>query len=134
MPIVRAAEVAKRRLSIASRRLGTQDPIPVLGPLMDRTFELPLELSFSELTPGALRFDLEPLGPAASPLARRQEASREMRRLVQQHYGRPALAWFDQQSEPFRGGSIGGRAKFGAWFGAAFDEGGVNESKVYYEL
>lgn len=151
MPNVRAAEVAKRRLSIASQRLGTIDPAAVIGPLLDRSFDLPLgdprygnnslmpgsmplELSFSEITPGSLRLDLEPLGPQATPLSRRQEASREMRRLVQQCYGRPALAWFDQQSEPFRGGSIAGRAKFGAWFGASFDEGGVNESKVYYEL
>lgn len=148
---VRAAEVAKRRLSIAARRLGTTDPVPVLGGLIDRSFDLPLgdprygnnalmpgsmplEHSFSELSANALRLDLEPLGPSASPMARRQEASREMRKLVNMYYGRKALEWFDQQSEPFRGSQIAGNARFGAWFGGSFDEHGMSESKVYYEL
>jgi hypothetical protein len=148
---IRAAEVAKRRLSIAARRLGTADPVPSLRGLLERSFELPLgdprygnnalapgrlplEHSFSEVAAGALRLDLEPLGPGASPLARRQEASREMRRLVNATYGRDALAWFDQRSEPFRGGQIPGSARFGAWFGGAWDEAGMSEAKVYYEL
>jgi hypothetical protein len=151
MSSVRAAEVAKRRLSLASRRLGTHDPVASIGGLIDRSFDLPLgdprygnnalmpgamplEHSFSELSSSSLRLDMEPLGPHASPIARRQEASREMRRLVNGFYGRPALQWFDQQSEPFRGSSIHGNARFGAWFGAAYDENGLGESKVYYEL
>src|SRR6266508_2153882 len=123
MSRISAAEVAKRRLTIAARRLGTADPVPSLGGLLDRSFELPLgdprygknalapgclpmEHSFSETAAGSLRLDLEPLGPAASPLGRRQEASREMRRLVNSAYGRNALSWFDERSEPFRGGQI----------------------------
>jgi hypothetical protein len=151
MSTVRAADVAKQRLSIASRRLGTQDPVHTIGGLLDRSFELPLgdpryaknhltpgalplEHSFSESASNALRLYLQPLGPQASPLGRRQETSREMRRLVHQHYGRPALHWFDQQSEPFRGASIHGNARFGAWFGAEYDEEGLGKAKVYYEL
>jgi hypothetical protein len=151
MAIIRAAEVAKSRLSIASRRLGTADPVPSLAGLLDRSFDLPigdprygrnaltpgvmpLEHSWSEVQAQALRFDLEPLGPQASPISRRQEASREMRRLVSQSYGKPALLWFDQQSEPFRGANIHGNARFGAWFGAAYDRHGLGEAKVYYEL
>ena len=151
MPTPRAAEVVKRRLAVASRRLGTHNPVDSIGGLIDRTFDLslgdprygnnsllpgslPLEYSFSELSGNALRLDLEPLGPHASPAARRQEASREMRSLVQRYYGRPALHWFDQQSEPWRGSHVNGAARFGAFFGAAYDDAGLQEGKVYYEL
>jgi hypothetical protein len=147
----RAAEVVKRRLTVASRRLGTHNPVDSLGAMLDRTFDLalgdprygknsllpgslPLEYSFSELASNSLRLDFEPLGPHATPAARQQEAGREMRNLVQRYYGRPALHWFDQQSEPWRGSRIPGNARFGAFFGAAYDESGLQESKVYYEL
>jgi len=151
MPLIRASEVAKRRLSLAARRLGTADPVPGIGGLIDRSFDLPigdprygnnslapgtlpLEHSWSEAQARSLRFDLEPLGPDASPLARRNEASREMRRLLSHEMGQPALRWFDQQSEPFRGANIHGNARFGAWFGAAYDRHGLGEAKVYYEF
>lgn len=151
MTNVRAAEVARRRLSIAARRLGTHDPGDSIGGLIDRSFELPigdprygnntlipgampLEHSFSESAAGSLRLDLEPLGPLAAPMSRRNEASREMRRLTSMYYGRDALRWFDQRSEPFRGTHIPGNARFGAWFGAAYDDNGLQEAKVYYEL
>jgi hypothetical protein len=148
---IRTTDVAKRRLSIAARRLGTQDPVPVIGGLLDRSFDLPLgdrrygnnafapgalplEHSFTETSANALRLALEPFGPGASPDSRRQEVSREMRRLVQGSYGAAALSWFDRASEPFRGAHRPGGSRFGAWFGAAFDEAGLAESKVYYEL
>jgi hypothetical protein len=151
MPTPRAADVVKKRLQVAARRLGAHNPVESLNGLLERTFDLPLgdprygnnslipgslplEYSFSELTGNALRLDFEPLGPQASAAARQQEASREMRSLVQRHYGRPALHWFDQQSEPWRGSRISGSARFGAFFGAAFDEAGLQEGKVYYEL
>jgi hypothetical protein len=143
--------VAKRRLSLAAWRLGTADPVPALQGLIDRSFDLPLgdprygsnaltpgslplEHSFNEVQAQSLRLDLEPLGPQASPLARRQEASREMRRLVHQNFGKPALLWFDKASEPYRGAQIHGNARFGAWFGGAWDRHGMGEAKVYYEM
>lgn len=151
MALVRTAELCKRRMSLASRRLGTVDPIPLIGGIIDRSFtlplgdarygrnallpgSLPLEHSFSEVASQALRFDMEPLGPDASPSARRQEVGREMRRIVQQAYGRQALDWFDERSEPHRGVTGSNNGKFGAWFGGAFDEAGLQEVKVYYEL
>ena len=151
MATTRAADVAKRRLTIASRRLGTADPVQDLLGLLDRSFDLPLgdprygrnhllpgrmplEHSFSELASNALRLDMEPLGPAASPIARQQEVSREMRRLVHSHYGREALHWFDERSEPFRGSRAAGAGRFGAWFGASYDDAGMQEAKAYYEL
>ncbi|MGE5047951.1 MAG: hypothetical protein ACM3PC_05245 [Deltaproteobacteria bacterium] len=151
MATIPASQVARRRLSVAARRLGTSNPVDSIGGLLDRSFELPagdprygrnslapgsmpIEHSFSELASGTLRLDMEPLGPLATPASRQQEVSREMRRLVQQNYGRQALAWFDERSEPWRSGRINGAARFGAWFGAGFDEGGLHEAKVYYEL
>lgn len=151
MPRIRAADVAKRRLTIASRRLNTPNPADIIGGLLDRTFDLPvgdprygrnqlspgftpIEHSYSEMAPGALRLDLEPLGPNASPHARQQEAGREMRRVVKQHFGDRALAWFDERSESWRGSRLHGGAKFGAWYGLGVDASGVEESKVYYEL
>jgi len=108
-----------RRLSKAARRLSTADPTRVLGPLLEKTFSLPagdpryaanalvpgaapLEPSFSELEPGILRFTVEPLEPSAGAIDRRDEATREMRRLVRDFFGRDALHWFDGQSEEWR--------------------------------
>lgn len=146
-----ASQEIKRRLSIAARRLGTSDPGEPLGGLLDRTFSLPLgdprygrntlipgsmplEHSFSETAMGSFRLDMEPLGPDATAGARRQEASREMRRIAQMQFGQAALRWFDQRSEPWRGEIGDGAARFGAWFGLGCDESGVREAKVYYEL
>src|SRR5262245_12693513 len=125
MATLRAADVAKRRLTIASRRLGTANPTDVIGGLIDRSFDLPLgdpryghneltpghmplEHSFSEMAGTALRLDMEPLGPQASPHARQQEASREMRRVVQSSLGEGALRWFDERSEQWRGNRLDG--------------------------
>ncbi len=81
-----------------------------------------------------LRFTIEPLGPDASPVARRDEATREMRRLVAPLFGRDALRWFDARSEEWRGFGGMGWMNFGAWFGSAFDEDGLYAAKIYYEL
>jgi hypothetical protein len=151
MVTLRAADVAKRRLTIASRRLGTANPASVIGGLLDRSFDLPvgdsrygnneltpghlpLEHSFSEMAGKALRLDMEPLGPLASPQARQQEAGREMRRVVKEGFGSEALRWFDERSEQWRGSRLDGAARFGAWYGLGMDSAGVQESKVYYEL
>lgn len=151
MSTIRAADVAKRRLLIAARRLGTPDPGEIIGGLLDRALDLPLgdprygqnqltpghtpiEHSFTETAADALRLDLEPLGPGASAHARQQEAGREMRRVVAANFGSAALRWFDQRSEPWRGAGLHGDARFGAWFGLGVDPSGVQESKVYYEL
>src|SRR5215469_1121165 len=106
-----------RRLVRASQALGAVNPLPAVKPLLDRTFTLPegdrryaenaltpgaapFEPSFSELQPNVLRFTVEPLPPGASGMDRRDEATREMRRLVRDLFGREALGWFDRRSEP----------------------------------
>jgi hypothetical protein len=146
-----AADVALRRLSLASRRLGTADPSQSLEGLLRQSFgrplgdasyresslcpgaPLPLEHSFSEAAAGALRLDMEPV-PGSTPGTRRQEATRTQRALVQHTYGDRALRWFDERSEPWRGLHGPGNERFGAWYGAGFDDAGLYETKVYYEI
>ncbi len=145
------SDLVKRSLASASQALGTRDPLPYLDGLIDRTFygadddvgyahnaltpgAVPYEPSFSETEPDTLRFTIEPLGPNAPPVARRDEATREMRRLIAPLFGRDALRWFDSRSEEWRG--FGGLSwmNYGAWFGSAFDEDGLYATKIYYEL
>jgi hypothetical protein len=138
------------RLRKAARRLGTADPVQQLGGLIQRTFTLPagdpryasnaltpgaapLEAAYSELRPGQLSVNIEPLGPEASPVDRRDEATREMRRLVSNSFGDDALYWFDQRSEPWRGFGCGSNLDYGAFFGTSHDRDGLYTSKVYYE-
>ncbi len=140
-----------KRLMAAAQRLGTADPVAPISGLISRTFSLPegdprygenaltpmaapFEPSFSEQQPGMLRFTIEPLGPGATGIDRRDEATREMRRLVASYFGRDALHWFDQRSEAWRGfGSGGNGLGYGAFFGANYDRDGLAGSKVYYE-
>jgi len=140
----------KSRLLKASRQLGTVNPEPVDG-LLSRTFVYPegdpryarnallpaappFEPSFSEQQPNHLRFTIEPLPPEASGIDRRDEATREMRRLIHDFVGREALYWFDRASEHHRGFTPNGGMSYGAFFGSAYDRDGMHSSKVYYEL
>jgi hypothetical protein len=144
-----AAKVG-RRLMQAAHRLGTADPVAPIQGLITRTFSLPegdprygdnaltpmaapIEPSFSETQPGLLRFTIEPLGPGASGVDRRDEATREMRRLISGFFGREALRWFDERSEAWRGFGSGGNLGYGAFFGTSHDRNGLAGSKVYYE-
>jgi len=135
----------------AAQSLGVSDPMPYMGGLIDRAFRrpdddpayadnaltpgaVPFEPSFSESEPKTLRFTIEPLGPDAPPVARRDEATREMRRLIGPIFGGDALRWFDARSEEWRGMNGLGWMNYGAWFGSAFDEDGLYAAKIYYEL
>lgn len=139
-----------QRLSKAARWLNTADPTQVIRPLLDKTFSLPagdpryannsltpgaapLEPSFSEMEPRVLRFTVEPLGPSAGPVDRRDEATHEMRRLVRDFFGRDALHWFDETSEEWRDSGSGSRLHFGAFFGNSYDQDGLYSAKVFYE-
>jgi hypothetical protein len=140
----------EKRLSTAARQLNVVDPTPVIHRLLDKTFSLPagdpryannsltpgaapLEPSFSEFEPRVLRFTVEPLGPSAGPVDRRDEATREMRRLVRDFFGRDALHWFDEASEEWRDSGSGSRLQYGAFFGNSYDHDGLLASKVFYE-
>jgi hypothetical protein len=147
-PLSRKVE---RRLQVAARQLGARDPTAALSGLIQRTFPHPadhagygrnalapgaaaFEPNFSELQPGALRFTLEPLPPEAGALDRRDEATREMRRMIGSFMGGDMLRWFDERSEPFRGFGAAGDLDYGAFFGASTDRDGLSATKVYYEL
>lgn len=145
-------EQLRRRLAVAASSLGTADAFTPSRDLFMRTFQypagdpryrdnallpmaVPFEPSFSESQPGKLRFTIEPLPPEAGSIDRRDESTREMRRLIGGTIGRDALRWFDQASEPFRGfANGGGKLDYGAFFGTSYDRNGLYASKVYYEL
>lgn len=150
MPASPLSDKVGKTLMAAAQRLGTADPVSPISGLLTRTFCLPegdprygdnaltpmaapFEPSFSELQPGMLRFTIEPLGPGASGIDRRDEATREMRRLVHSYFGRDALRWFDERSEAWRGFGAGSRLGYGAFFGANYDRDGLAGTKVYYE-
>ena len=120
------APLVEDKLQRAARRLGTANPVPLMKGLLERTFTLPqgdpryannaltphaapFEPSFSALEAGSLRFNLQPLEPGAAPIDRRDEATREMRRLVSEFFGLEALRWFDERSEPWRGSCMSWR-------------------------
>ena len=142
----------KRRLELAAGALGTADAFTPSRDLLMRTFQYPsddlryrnnaltpmaapFEPSFSEAQPGKLRFTIEPLPPEASSVDRRDESTREMRRLIDRFIGREALHWFDRASEPFRGfARARDKLDYGAFFGSSYDRNGLYASKVYYEL
>ena len=94
------SHLVKQRVETAAQRLGVASPLAYVGRLLDRSFDLPsgdpryghhqltpfavpFEPSFSEREPDELRFSIQPLGPSASPVSRRDEATREMRRLIE---------------------------------------------------
>jgi hypothetical protein len=64
---------------------------------------------------------------------RRDEATREMRRLVRHFFGKDALHWFDEKSEDWRGAGSGSGLNYGAFFASGYDPDGLHTSKVYYE-
>lgn len=150
MPRPPLANQVAARLRHAAALLHTADPSETLNGMLKRTFVLPQgdpRYARNHLTPGAapiepswstaqsdqLRVNLQPLGPEASGVDRRDEATREMRRLVGTFFGREALHWFDARSEAWRGFGSGGNLNFGAFFGTSHDRDGLYNSKVYYE-
>ncbi|TQV85962.1 hypothetical protein [Aliikangiella coralliicola] len=145
------SDYVKQSLNSASKMLGVQSPLNYMDDFINRSFSLPeddiayadnalvpgavpYEPSFSESEPNKLRFTIQPLGPSAPPISRRNDATREMRRIVGPAFGKDALNWFDSRSEEWRGLSGLGWMSYGAWFGSAFDEDGLYAAKIYYEL
>jgi hypothetical protein len=93
----------------------------------------PIEPVFRTAQPRVLSFNLEPLGPDATAGDRRDMASREMRRLVGENFGREALYWFDGASEGQRGMGRSAALNYGAFFGSSFDGNGLQSATVTYE-
>jgi len=142
----------KERLTSASQRLRTANPTTstYVGHLIEDSFSYPqgdLRYARNAFSPGAapfgpvfgashprtLSFNMEPLGPDASGCDRRDAASREMRRLVSENFGREALHWFDSASEGQRGALRRADLNYGAFFGSSFDNDGLQSAVVTYE-
>jgi hypothetical protein len=141
----------EHKLMSVSRALGSADAFSPLRDLFTRTFPYPegdpryrnnaltpmappFEPSFSESQPNVVRYTIEPLPPEAGAIDRRDESTREMRRLLGNYMGPDSLYWFDRASEPWRGfGSGTGNLGYGAFFGNSYDRNGLFASKVYYE-
>src|SRR5215213_5083038 len=145
------SKLVKDRVDNAAQVLGTASPVDFVEPLLDRSFPLPAgdeKYALNALMPGyapaqprfrsddgdVLRLTIEPLGPQAPPVTRRNEATREMRRLIGPNFGRDALDWFDDRSREFRGSSSVARLDYGAWFGTAYDADGLRSAATTYEL
>lgn len=73
------------------------------------------------------------IGPGCRAHGPADEATREMRRLVRDFFGRDAMHWFDQASEEWRESGSGSRLSYGAFFGSSYDHDGLASSKVFYE-
>lgn len=145
------SEVVKDRVESAAHALGVASPVQYVGSLLDRSFHLPVgdeKYALNALMPGyapaqprfrvedphVLRLTIEPLGPESPAITRRNEATREVRRLVGPIFGREALRFFDDRSEEWRGTSSIARLDFGAWFGSAYDGDGLRQATATYEL
>lgn len=150
MPYEPLSAPLKSRLMNAARMLRTADPGRFVGGMIEDSFAYPMGDSrymHNHMVPGApaflpkyesqqqraLSFALEPLGPDASATDRRDSATREMRRLVSENFGKEALNWVDRASESERGLSRGGGLNYGAFFGSSFDGDGLQTSTVTYE-
>ena len=140
----------KERLTSASRSLRTANPRSFVEGMIEESFAYPegdpryarnallpgaapIEPVFRTAQPQSLSFNLEPLGPDATGGDRRDMASREMRRLVGDNFGREALFWFDGASESQRGMARSAALNYGAFFGSSFDGGGLQSATITYE-
>ena len=91
---------------------------------------VPLEVSFSEATPEALRFDVEP--PASADLgATRRRFAALMANSVGHYFGASLAADFAARAE-----AAAGRAddQFALFVGCVCDHAGLTELKAYYPL
>lgn len=150
MPLEPLSAPLKSRLMVAARTLRTADPGRYVGGIIEDSFAYPMgdrRYAHNHMVPGAapflpkfqseqqraLSFALEPLGPDASPSDRRDSATREMRRLVNDNFGQSALKWYDGASESERGLGRGSAVNYGAFFGSSFDAAGLQTATVTYE-
>jgi hypothetical protein len=135
-------------LSRVAKRLHVAEPATPLGPLLDRTFDrppgdggygantlapgaAPLELSFSEREPAALRLDAELFGRRCSPADRRERTVAAVSAIARRAFGAANADGFESAVRPWLRSTP---SRFGAFFGAALDASGLVEATVYLEL
>jgi hypothetical protein len=135
-------------LSRIANRLHVADPAMPLGPVLDATFDrppgdpgypanelapgaAPLELSFSEREPAALRLDAELFGPRRSPAHRRERTVATVSAIARRAFDAANADRFESAVRPWLRSTP---SRFGAFFGAALDASGLVEATVYLEL
>ena len=139
------------RVTRAAHRLGVADPLTgAMGELFQSTFTrpardpayrtnqlqpgaLPLEWSFSEGEPDALRIELQPFDPEVRSQDRLQYTIEELFSLVTLYYGKELATQFEKT---VKGGVIAPleRMKFGAFLGLVLKPNVTPQFKIYVEL
>ncbi len=142
----RAADVAKRLLGSASRRLLTPDPtdLPAMSAALDESLDWrlgqapswhthgPFEPNFSETRGHALGFQVAPGDSYTTPGDKIDLATRAMRSIIAADLGSDARRWFDERTEPFRSNNFSFATGFGANFATAVDRNGIVEAAATY--
>jgi hypothetical protein len=145
------ADALIRRLRGVAAALCVGDPPPQVESLLRETFarrcgdvdyrrnrllpgRLPLELSFMESEPDALRLDLEPFGPMVGPLDRRARALGWLLDLIACVHGAARAREVEDRAARWSVPDQSWRPAFGAFLGLTFDAGGLAEGKIYFEI
>jgi hypothetical protein len=145
MPQHTAATMAKRLLHQAAQRLGTVDPRPAVGDIIEESLAVPLgdpvarrerllEPSFSETAPDHLSFLVTGAGPGFTPSDRVESATQALYRVTRNNFGPDAAHWLDSRLEAAKSRGHKRSVQWGASFGSAFDRDGVTEASVHYEF
>lgn len=144
-----AAPAVLARVTAAARHFGVADPVSHLGDVLTRTFarpptdpayrtnclqpgELPLEWSFSEADPDALRIELQPFDPDLAPEQRLRRALAVLLPLVSSHHGPALAAQFAAAVGNCDLSHAGGQ--FGAFLGVVVRPRAAPQFKLYVEL
>lgn len=145
----RASDHLRVRVGAIARELGVADLVHgELGDLFDRTFArhvddaayrsnwlqpgaLPLEWSFSEAEPDALRIELQPFDPTLAGGERLRRTVSALIPLVEAHYGKDSAA----QLESAVCSALAAKSKlnFGAFLGLVHCPNGDDQLKIYVE-
>jgi hypothetical protein len=145
-----AAHALRTRLTSAALELGVADPMH--GEMFDvfqRTFArpvrdpayktnriqpgaLPLEWSFSEIDPGALRIELQPFDPTLTPMERLRLAVASLLNLVEEHQDKALVSELEAMVAP---DSVEcSHLTFGAFLGLVHRPDRSPEYKMYIEI
>lgn len=145
----RASDHLRARVGAMARELGIVDLVHgELGDLFDRTFArhvadaeyrsnrlqpgaLPLEWSFSEAEPDALRIEFQPFDPTLAPGERLRCTVRALMPAVEAHHGEDLAAQFE--SAVCSASAANSKLNFGAFVGLVHRPHGDDEFKIYVE-
>jgi hypothetical protein len=144
-----ASDDLRDRIDAMARELGVVDPmLGELGDLFDRTFArpaadavyrsnrlqpgtLPLEWSFSEAEPDALRIEFQPFDPTLAGGERLRRTVKALMPVIAAHYGKNLAARFE--SAVHSASAADSKLNFGAFVGLVQHPHGDHEFKIYVE-